>query len=606
MCGELYHHIRMELRVKENRFGLKLYFYNLMIMSLLVGSLFSLFLWYYVRNAERETEQQVTELLDVGVGSIEDTIEMLDTIALQLSTNPNIIATMKSISMDEEGNYFDSNLIDSTVIYELFWSYILNPDNVSRVSAYNAAGDFIYAGDASDVDDEEVRDATFIAELSDMFLQEGVYSVFVNDLDKSVGLERNGVSIIREVKNSYLTDNIGLGYIEVALNIDKLESKILNQSDNQIMIIYDLDTEKVIGTSMEGYVENTQWTYSQLIQQLDLEEAYQKQEQIETYNMGVIVLQDLTEHNDFVRNMVILFGILYIWLILGMAVIQQRVVDTLMQPLIHLCQNVQYTKTKQDRSLVIEESNIYEIELLSQAFREMVSSLEESMQTEMDIRTSQTKTQLYALQAQMNPHFIHNTIAIIQSYALEENYDTVIDTCTRLSDLIRYSSRLTNYKVNLLDEIEHIKNYMALVKMRYEDNIEYSITLQHEMEHVEVPCFVLQPLIENSLNHGLKSKPFPWKIHIYSYKRENNWILELKDNGIGMSIFEKDKIINYKEMIFSQDKAHILETEDWEIGGLTIRNIMVRLYLEYGENMIFEIESRETLYTIVRLGGPLL
>ncbi len=592
--------------MKEKRFGLRLYLYNLIIVSLLVGSLFTLFLWYYIQNANRETEQQMTEWLEVGVSSIEDSIEMLDTIALQLSTNPNIIATMKSISLTEEGNYFDSHLTESMVIYELFWSYILNPDNVSRVSAYNVAGDYIYAGEASDVDASEVRDEGFIIALESDFSQEGVNSIFVNDVDKTVGIERNGVAIIREVKDSYLTDNYGLGYIEVELNIDKLENRIVNQSKNQVMVIYDTSTEKVIGTSIEGYVENTQWTYTQLIQQLDLEDSYQKQEIIEAYGIGVIALQDMSEQNGFIRNMIILFGILYIWLIFGMARVQQRVADTLMRPLVHLCQNVQYSKSKQDRTLAIEESNIYEIEVLSSAFREMVSSLEESMQTEMDIRTSQTKTQLYALQAQMNPHFIHNTIAIIQSYALEEDYDTVINTCSHLSDLIRYSSRLTNYKVNLVDEIEHIKNYMALVKMRYEDNITYSITLQEEMNAVEVPCFILQPLIENSLNHGLKSKPFPWKIDIYSYTRKDNWIVELKDNGVGMSVFAKDKVIAYKERLLKQDSAHVLETEEWEIGGLTIRNILVRLYLEYGDTMIFEIESREDLYTIIRLGGPLV
>ncbi len=592
--------------MKEKRFGLKLYLYNLIIVSLLVGGLFSLFLWYYVRNAEHETEQQVTELLEVGMGSIEDTIEMLDTIALQLSTNPNIISTMKEIPFSEEGNYFDSHLMEAATIYELFWSYILNPDNVSRVSAYNESGDYIYAGDASDVDKAEIRGEEFITELTEAFAQDGVTSVFINDMDKSVGIERNGVSVIREVKDSFLTDNSGLGYIEVELNIDKLENKIVNQSEHQIMLIYDLSTEKIIGTSIEGYVENTQWTYSQLIQQLDLEDAYQKSGSIEAYNLGIVVVQDMTEQNEFVRNMIVLFMILFIWLIIGMAIIQQRVVDMLMQPLVHLCQNVQYTKTKQERMSVIQESNIYEIELLSNAFREMVTNLEDSMQKEMDIRTSQTKTQLYALQAQMNPHFIHNTIAIIQSYAIEEDYDTVINTCTKLSDLIRYSSRLTNYKVKLEDEVTHIQNYMALVKMRYEENITYSITLLGEMKGVEIPCFILQPLVENSLNHGLKSKPFPWAIHIYSYKRDDNWILELKDNGVGMSVFEKDKIIEYKNTMLQQDKAHMLEAEEWEIGGLTIRNILVRLFLEYEEKMVFEIESRDGLYTIIRLGGPLV
>ncbi len=595
------------MKIKEKRLGLELYLYNLIIVTLLVGSLFAAFVFYYMKSNETKIDQQLTDVLETSVGNIEDSIEMLDTIALQLSTNQNIISTMKNIaqSESESGNYFEYNLVESTVIYELFWSYILKPDYVSRVSLYNQYGDYIYTGEVSDFAENEIRDGEFIASLEEEFQQVNVNAIFINDVDKSVGISRNGVSIIREVKDSYLTNNSGLGYVEVELNIDKLEAKILNQSEQLILIIYDLDTEKVMGTSIEGYTENTQWTYTQLIQQLDLEEGYQKQGQIEAYNLGLIVVQDMTEQDIFVRNMIILFVIIFIWLILGMSMIQQKVVDTLLQPLIKLCQTVQYTRTKQDRTLAIEDSNIYEIELLSTAFRDMVTSLEDSMQKEMDIRTRQTKTQLYALQAQMNPHFIHNTIAIIQSYAIEENYDVVINTCGHLSDLIRYSSRLTNYKVTMKEEIQHIQNYMALVKMRYEENIEYSIVLPEEMEKVEVPCFVLQPLVENSLNHGLKKKPFPWSIQIRVYKRDENWIIELEDNGVGMSIFDKNKVYQYKELLLKQDKSNVLEAEEWEIGGLTIRNILVRLYLEYGTQMKFEIESRDKQYTIIRLGGPM-
>ena len=591
--------------MKKKHFGLRFYLYNVFLLSLIIGGLFALFFWYYIEDQEDKIEDRLKDVIDYAEGNVEDSIKMLDTVALQLSTNPELVETMKSIHTNEMGNFFETYPMRAADIYELLWSYILNSENVSRVSAYNSAGDFIYAGESSELHEDAYRDKEFIESLEVHFEKPRVNHIFINEVEKTIGIERKGISIIREIKNSYLTDTQEIGYVEVKLNIDKLENKVNLNSTDQILLIYDLNTEKIIGTSIKGYVENTKWTYKQLINQLNLQDSYYKTGQLSEYNLGFIALQDKTEQNSFIRNAVLLGLLVYVWLMLSMAWIQKHVVTVVTKPLIELCKSIQNARTKKDRSSAIQESNIYEIEILASSFREVVGKLEDSMQNELESKTSQIKTQLYALQAQMNPHFIHNTIAIIQSYAIEEDYDTIIDTCSRLSDLIRYSSKLAQGKTGMIHEVNHIENYMALVKLRYEDNISYTVQMPQEMKKMQIPSFILQPMIENSLQHGLKNKPFPWEIEINCYERDKNWIIEIKDNGVGMSLFDKNRIIQYKEDMLQEDKGHVLASRDWEIGGLTIRNIIARLYLEYGKDMIFEMESRDQLYTIIRLGGPI-
>lgn len=590
--------------MKERKFGLKIFIYNLIMISLIVGSLFSAFIWYYIKDEGEKVENELLEIMKRGMGNVEDSIDMLDTIALQLSTNPNVIQTMKNIDDNRLNNYFQEYPTEEAKIYELLWSYILNPENVSRVSIYNEYGDYIYAGEATNANKFVYRSSEMMGNIMKQFQNPNVNSIFINELDKSMGIKRHGVSVIREIKDSYLKDNEGLGYVEVKLNIKDLEEKILMKSQKQVMVLYDLKTKKVIGTSVEGYIENTRWTYEQLITQLHLSDSYQYMDELEEYNLGFLVLEERSEQRVFVRNTLLLGFIIYICLIWGFAMIQKRMVTDLTRPLIRLCHTVQYTDSKQAREEAIEKSNIYEIQILSDAFQDMINSLEESMKREVEIHTSQIKTQLYALQAQMNPHFIHNTIAILQSYAIEEDYDTIISTCGTLSDLIRYSARLSQNKVNMIDEINHIQNYMALVKLRYEDNIQYSITLPSEMEQVEVPSFIVQPVIENSLNHGLKSKPFPWQLSIECMQLHGKWIIEIRDNGRGMSEENREKLQQYRSNIEVQNSNKLVEMQEWNIGGLSLKNIIVRLYLEYGTEMIFEIESQEQAYTVVRIGGP--
>ncbi len=588
--------------MKKKRFGLKLYFYNLIMVALLVGGFFAVFIWYYIDNQNTEVSRSLDEAIRTSEENLEEAISDLDEIALQLSTNPNLVSVMKEIPESKEENYFQTHLIEAATVYELLWSYILDLEDVSGVSIYNKQGDFIFAG-ATEEQALLERDEAFMEELDVQFRKPRTNRIFINELQEDG--ERRSVSVVREINDTFLVDNIGIGYVEVYLEGSSLEEKIDVSDENSIIVLYESTEENVIGTNLKDYVENTKWKYQDLIQDLELEAAYQKQGELENLGIGVVALQDSTEQTRFIMNIILLGLVLSFWLILSMAWIQKKVVDSLTQPLMNLCQNVQYGEEEQEDQRELVQSDIYEIEVLSTAFDDMVSRLEKSMQKEISSRTSQIKTQLYALQAQMNPHFIHNTIAIIQSYAIEEDYDTIMNICGSLSDLIRYNTKMMNNKIAMREEIEHIENYMSLVKLRYEDHVQYSVVMPEELKQVQMPCFMLQPLVENSLNHGLKNKPFPWGISIRCAQHKDGWTIEIKDNGCGMAVEEIEQVSAFKSNLITSDRSTLLEDNEWRIGGLTMKNVMTRLYLEYEDAMIFEIESREGEYTLIRIGGSL-
>ncbi|MRY42812.1 sensor histidine kinase, partial [Parabacteroides distasonis] len=271
------------------------------------------------------------------------------------------------------------------------------------------------------------------------------------------------------------------------------------------------------------------------------------------------------------------------------------------KPLIQLCESVKYETSFTNETKLVLNQGENEIGILSDAFDAMLLRLEKTMQNVVDAKTGEVKAQLFALQAQMNPHFIHNTIAIIQSYALDEDYDTILKISESLSDLIRYSSEFTDEKVPLIDELKHVENYMDLVKLRYEEGINFKFEIEGKIENIFVPRFIVQPILENSLEHGLKSKHFPWEIRVSCFIKNDYWKVEIKDNGIGMSQDAIKRIYLYVDNMKKEDNKII--NENLKIGGLSMKNIVTRLFLEYKCNMIFKIDSAQNSYTIITIGG---
>ena len=198
---------------------------------------------------------------------------------------------------------------------------------------------------------------------------------------------------------------------------------------------------------------------------------------------------------------------------------------------------------------------------------------------------------MFALQAQMNPHFIHNILTIISAMAGNEEQEKIPLICEMLSSMIRYN---TSYEINygeLEAEIGHAENYLELMKVRYENKFHYALNYVGQMQGCHVPRFVIQPLMENCFAHGFRAKKFPWEIEIQVYVSEEYWEVNIRDNGSGM---ERGKLRALKEELLGMRERDMGELmQELKIGGLSVRNVYERLYIAYGEKMVFEIESDE-------------
>lgn len=586
---------------KKKSFGMRLFLYNIIIISIVLAIILGTFGVYYVKIHRDNNTKEIQLSMDRSKTTINGILDELDSASLQISLNPSVISTLEE-GVKEEDNYFETNVLESSRLCETLWSYIMNPDKISIVSVYTGHGDILCAAENEEYNQfTRLIDQTWIEYLDSQFRKPGVYNICVNRTEKHRQVSYQGISIIREIKDD-VNKGECLGYVEVIIGVKQVETSLKTAVGQDKVILFDRDTDKVMATTINNVTANTSLTYDEFIQRYKLGNETQCIDVIGDRNIGIIVLQNDKEYYDTMKSAILLIMGIYLLCLIIIVLIQNITSQIIVQPLIQLCQSVEVSLNDKDEKRSYVDSNVSEIQELSDAFIQMRDRIDESARREVNANTQQIKTQLYALRAQMNPHFIHNTLAIIQSYAIEEDCDMVIGVCENLSDFIRYSSGLLSNQVDLMDEITNVRKYMNILHLKYSDNLEFEQVIQGDIREIKTPYFILQPLIENAITHGLSKKEFPWKITINCEGNQNYWKVTIKDNGVGMTKEQIQDIMKYKEYLFTSEEQVNLLKEKWEIGGLTIRNILMRLYLEYKENMIFEIESEVGEYTTITIG----
>ncbi len=172
---------------------------------------------------------------------------------------------------------------------------------------------------------------------------------------------------------------------------------------------------------------------------------------------------------------------------------------------------------------------------LEQGFNQLMLRLRESTANELSLREGTLQAQLSALQTQINPHFIYNTLNIISAKSMESGNLEVIEICDQFAQMLRYSTDTRSKTATMAEEIENVRNYLMLSKARYEDNLEYVIDVPENLNSITVPKLTLQPLVENAMIHGFDGKNVLRRLSVTGQIQNGRLILEIRDNGNGFS-----------------------------------------------------------------------
>lgn len=244
-------------------------------------------------------------------------------------------------------------------------------------------------------------------------------------------------------------------------------------------------------------------------------------------------------------------------------------------------------------------SSLNELEDLNHAFQKMSSTVKHSHDDLMLAQKHEMQSKMLALQSQMNPHFLYNTLANISVLAEESMDRQIIEMCSNLSDMLRYISSDKSPHVFLGTELEYTEKYLGCMKFRYENKLFYKLELEDELKNIKVPKMIIQPLVENAIKYSTIHEP-PWEITISGYKSNTMWKITVKDNGPG---FNPEKLSIIRQKIDEIDKSGLLPS--LELDGMGLLNIYIRLKLSYKNQTIFNISDNINGGTNITIGGSL-
>ncbi|OCA86604.1 MULTISPECIES: sensor histidine kinase [unclassified Bacillus (in: firmicutes)] len=284
------------------------------------------------------------------------------------------------------------------------------------------------------------------------------------------------------------------------------------------------------------------------------------------------------------KIVLISLGIVLIGLV-SIFFVSKRLTNSLSR-LVRQIENAPKSKFRQNVAVL----GTYETRQIGNAFNSMLDELHEYVEQLMLSQKQKRNAELAALQRQINPHFLYNTLASIKFMVQQDRKEDTEAMITALISLLQNTIGNVNETVTVKQELDNLKNYVFINQKRYGNKIHVSYMVSPDCMDFHLPKLILQPFMENSFFHGFNRKA-GGSIHVLIWQEENNLICEVVDNGDGIADEQGENLPNqtYKRQLFS---------------GIGVRNVHERIQLIYGEEYGVTISSKQGEGTKVRIIIP--
>lgn len=309
------------------------------------------------------------------------------------------------------------------------------------------------------------------------------------------------------------------------------------------------------------------------------------------YNLGAysIMPSSLLWQNQKVltKNLVII-AILMLFIAVVVVYFTSKYLTKPLEKMTQTMKEIKEGNTK----LRIEELQGDELGELAKSFNEMLDKIENLISNEYETKLLLHQAEYNALQAQINPHFLYNTLDTMSSIAYIQGCSQVGALCQSLSNIFRYSLDIKHPFSTVAKEIVHLKNYIYVMNVRMQDNVEYHFEIEDSVLKETIPRISIQPIVENALNHGLRNMRGEKQVEICARSLEQDTEIIVKDNGIGMPQEKIDILLEDTDAVHTRGKS------------IGLSNINMRIKMLYGEQYGIQIESKINVGTTVTLRVP--
>ena len=240
-----------------------------------------------------------------------------------------------------------------------------------------------------------------------------------------------------------------------------------------------------------------------------------------------------------------------------------------------------------------------EMEIIADGFNKMLERLNDYINQVYVARICQKDAELNALKMQIQPHYLYNTLDVIRMTALEENDEKTAELLECLAHQLRYIMGEHTDCIVLKDELQALREYFVIMKVRYEGRIQLSIQISDEDAQLFIPKLLLQPVVENAIRHGLREKNGEGTVAIHVERKEDHLEIVVMDDGVGM---DAEQVKSMQETLDDPEIGKVDANGRLSVG---MKNVYDRIKLNCGKEYGFKIESFLNVGTIVTYRLPI-
>ncbi|HEX2947334.1 MAG TPA: sensor histidine kinase [Clostridia bacterium] len=305
--------------------------------------------------------------------------------------------------------------------------------------------------------------------------------------------------------------------------------------------------------------------------------------------ISVIPLDEITNENKGITELIVIFGTICLIFAFAASYLLSTTISKPILKLVRIMKEIKFGNLK----LRANFSSKDEIGMLGDGFNSLmdrINSLLEQVYTEQKLKR---ENEFKLLQTQIKPHFLYNTIETIISFIKLDLKENAMTAARNLAGFYRISLSKGNDIITISDEMHLIESYLSIQKLRYVEYLDYRIDIDENILNCHIPKLTLQPLVENSIYHGLKEKEDKGMLVIRGFMEQDAVKIEVFDDGVGMSEEQITRILTFNRM--SKDRIN---------SDFGVHNVDSRLKLLYGEEYGLTIESRLGEYTRVTVKLP--
>lgn len=277
---------------------------------------------------------------------------------------------------------------------------------------------------------------------------------------------------------------------------------------------------------------------------------------------------------------------------LGIAAMIALLVYAMIRPLKTLS-NVMVQVQEGDFTVQMPNRKTDEVGELINSFNFMVNKINTLVNEVYQEKIAQKNAELQALQAQINPHFLYNTLDSINWMLIDRGEYDISEIIISLGNLMRYSIEDDSAFVTIDREVEYILSYLKIKKNRLENRLSYLVEVDESVRAEAIPKLILQPLVENAITHGIALRQQPGNVMIVIEDAGEEVAITIQDNGIGMTSEQLEDL-----------RIHCLESDKEGNTRIGLHNVNRRLRLHYGEPFLIHMESEYQKGTTVKLRIP--